>query len=151
MGAQTIVTREPFFFAKLFWRFGTGNFMDGIRRGDSTWIRRASDRQGRLNAWTRMSRLQRALVRWSVVLYTLTITVALIWARDLAWLVLGLGLAYWLARLGIWLDHKLFHRYHVQDSEGRYRLFRTKHHRVQKRIDTLPDPVAKLFGGKTQL
>jgi hypothetical protein len=151
MGAQQIVTREPWFYSKLVWRFMTGNFMDGQRHGDSTWVRPASDRQGRLNAWTRMARLQRAFIRWALTLGVLLGVVAYVWARDLFWLYVALIGAYWLAKLGIWLDHKLFQHYHVQDSEGNYTKHRAKHHRVQRRIDTLPDPVAKLFGGKTEL
>ena len=67
------------------------------------------------------------------------------------WLYVGLVAAYFLAKFGIWLDHKLFLHYHVQDGEGNYRKFRSRHHRVMKRVDALPDPVAKLFGGKTEL
>lgn len=151
MGTQTIVSREPFFYGKLVWRFFTGNFMDGQRHGDSTWLRRASDQRGRLNRWSRMARMQRALVRWYLTVGVVLGIIAYVWARDLFWLGVGLTGAYWVAKLGIWLDFKLFHHYHVQDSEGNYKRFRSKHHRVQRRIDALPEPVAKLFGGKTQL
>jgi hypothetical protein len=151
MGSQTVVSREPFFYVKIVWRFMSGNFMDGQRHGDSTWFRKATDNQRRLNAWSRMARMQRAFIRWALITWTILSIVTAIWAPDLFWLMTGLVAAYWVARLGIWLDFKLFHHYHVQDGEGHYKRFRSKHHRVQKRIDVLPEPVAKLFGGKSEL
>lgn len=142
MGTQTMVTREPFLYVKYAWRFLSGNFMDGQRHGDSTWLRRATDNQKRLNAWTRMARLQRAFVRDVTLLYTGILIALFTLAPDLAWLMVGLGSAYWLARLGMLLDRKLFYK---------TRTGRVTRGNVQRRIDTLPDPVAKLFGGKTGL
>lgn len=142
MGTQTMVTREPFLYVKYAWRFLSGNFMDGQRHGDSTWLRRATDNQKRLNAWTRMARLQRAFVRDVTLLYTAVLAALFAWAPDLAWLAVGLGSAYWLARFGLLLDRKLFYK----SREGRF-----TRGNVQQRIDMLPDPVAKLFGGKTEL
>jgi hypothetical protein len=147
MGTQTIVTREPFFYGKLVWRFLTGNFMDGIRRGDSTWLRKATDQRGRLNRWTRMSRLKRAFIRWALTFGVALGVVAYLWSRDLFWVYVGLVAAYLTAKLFIWLDFKLFHHYHTRDADGNYTVHRARHHRVMRRIDKLPPEVAKLFGG----
>jgi hypothetical protein len=142
MGTQTIISREPFYFTRRVWRFVSGNFMDGQRHGDSTWFRRATDRQDRLNAWTRMSRLRRAFIRDFLALYIpACITLAFV-APDLFWLMLGLTMAYWTARLIMFIDQKLFHH----TSGGR--VLRMKH---MRRIETLPDDVAKLFGGKSDV
>lgn len=151
MGTQQTITREPFFYTKYLWRFATGAHMDGNRHSDATWTKAATDRNGRLNKWVKMPRLKRAFIRWFSTCYIIGSIVAYIWVRDLLWLMTGLVLAYWMARFAIWFDYKFFHHYHVQDSEGNYTTHRAKHHRVQKRIDQLPDPVAKLFGGKTEL
>lgn len=142
MGTQTIVSREPFLYVKFAWRFLTGNFMDGQRHGDSTWFRRASDNQKRLNAWTRMARMRRAFVRDFILAWALASTITAIVAPDLFWLMTGLAAAYWLARFLRLLDRKLFYKTHGG---------RITRGNVQGRIDALPDPVAKLFGGKSEL
>jgi hypothetical protein len=89
-----------------------------------------------------MARLQRAFIRLLLLAYVLASVATLIWAPIFFWLLTGLAGAYWTARFMMWLDRKLFQR-----SNGA----RITHWKVQRKIDTLPDPVAKLFGGKTEL
>lgn len=58
--------REAFFPSKkvLAWRFLSGAHLDGHRRTNATWLKRATRPRGELNWWTAKPRLYRAFWRW---------------------------------------------------------------------------------------